>query len=143
MKWKQGLPTYTPEPLWVYSWFHQLLKILFHNWTPLSTESLDPPLASYKVSVHLAKRFQKRRFLDIDQSETCQPCLLIDWDEIWSLYRGPSIDASYQVLVNFAKRFHGKRLKCEKLADDGRRTPSDGKSLHGLWLGKLKMIPSE
>jgi hypothetical protein len=27
----------------------------------------------------------------------------------------------YQVLVNFAKRFHGKKLKCEKLADDGRQ----------------------
>jgi hypothetical protein len=26
--------------------------------------------ASYQVVVHLAKRFQKRRFLDIDQSET-------------------------------------------------------------------------
>jgi hypothetical protein len=26
--------------------------------------------ASYKVSVHLAKRFQRRRFLKIDQSET-------------------------------------------------------------------------
>ena len=23
--------TYTPEPLWDYSWFHQLLKILLHN----------------------------------------------------------------------------------------------------------------
>ena len=34
MKWKQGLPTYTPEPLWDYSWFHQLLKILLHNWAP-------------------------------------------------------------------------------------------------------------
>jgi hypothetical protein len=26
--------------------------------------------ASYQVSVHLAKRFQSRRFLNIDQSET-------------------------------------------------------------------------
>jgi hypothetical protein len=26
--------------------------------------------ASYQVSDHLAKRFQKRRFLEIDQSET-------------------------------------------------------------------------
>jgi hypothetical protein len=25
---------------------------------------------SYKVSVHLAKQFQRRRFLEIDQSET-------------------------------------------------------------------------
>ena len=26
-----------------------------------------------------------------------RPCLLMDWDEMSSLYRGPSIDASYQV----------------------------------------------
>jgi hypothetical protein len=26
--------------------------------------------ASYQVSVHLAKRFRRRRFLEIDQSET-------------------------------------------------------------------------
>ena len=34
-----------PEPLWYYSWFHPLLKILLHNWAPsLSKETLDPPL---------------------------------------------------------------------------------------------------
>jgi hypothetical protein len=36
-----------------------------------------------------------------------------------NLYRGPSIDASYQVLVHLAKRFKRRRLKCEKLTDDG------------------------
>jgi hypothetical protein len=30
--------------------------------------------ASYQVSVHLAKRFQRRRFLKIDQSETRIAC---------------------------------------------------------------------
>jgi hypothetical protein len=30
--------------------------------------------ASYEVSVHLAKRFQRRRFLEIDQSETRTAC---------------------------------------------------------------------
>jgi hypothetical protein len=30
--------------------------------------------ASYQVSVHLAKRFQRRRFLEIDQSETRAAC---------------------------------------------------------------------
>jgi hypothetical protein len=37
--------------------------------------------ASYQVSVHLAKQFQRRRFLEIDQSETeisqtCPKCSL-------------------------------------------------------------------
>jgi hypothetical protein len=50
LKWKQGLPTYTPEPLWDYIWFPQLLKILLHNWAPPSTESLDPPLHCIKQS---------------------------------------------------------------------------------------------
>jgi hypothetical protein len=30
--------------------------------------------ASYKVSVHLAKQFQRRRFLEIDQSEKRIAC---------------------------------------------------------------------
>jgi hypothetical protein len=30
--------------------------------------------ASYQVSVHLAKRFQRRTFLEIDQSETRNDC---------------------------------------------------------------------
>jgi hypothetical protein len=49
------------------------------------------------------------------------------------LYRGPSIDASYQVSVHLAKGFQRRRLKCEKFMDDRQRTtrrqtPSDGKS---------------
>jgi hypothetical protein len=55
-----------------------------------------------------------------------------------NIYRGPSLDASYQVSVHFAKGFQRGRLKCEKLTDDGRRTPSDGKSSHCLWQGELK-----
>jgi hypothetical protein len=40
----------------------------------------------------------------------------MDRDEMSNLYRGPSIDASYQVSVHLAQR---RRLKCEKLTDDG------------------------
>jgi hypothetical protein len=38
-----------------------------------------------------------------------------------NLYRGPSIDASYQVSVRLAERFQRRRLKCEKLTDDRRQ----------------------
>ena len=38
-----------------------------------------------------------------------------------NLYRGPSIDASYQVSVHMAEGFQRRRLKCEKLTDDGRQ----------------------
>jgi hypothetical protein len=51
----------------------------------------------------------------------CWTCLLTDGDEMGSLYRGPSIDASYQVSVHLAKWFQRRRLKCEKLTDDGRQ----------------------
>jgi hypothetical protein len=48
-----------------------------------------------------------------------QPCLLMDRDQMSKLYRGHSIDASYQVSVHLAKGFQRRRLKCEKLTDDG------------------------
>jgi hypothetical protein len=44
----------------------------------------------------------------------------MDRDEMSNLYRGPSIDASYQVSVHLAEGFQ-RRLKCEKLTDDGCR----------------------
>jgi hypothetical protein len=59
-----------------------------------------------------------------------------------NLYRGSSIDASYQVSVHLAKGFERRKLKCEKLTKDRRRTPSDGKSSHCLWQGELKRSES-
>ena len=45
----------------------------------------------------------------------------MDRDEMSSLYRGPSIDASYQVSVHLAEGFQRRRLKCENkwMTDDG------------------------
>jgi len=60
-----------------------------------------------------------------------------------NLYKGPSIDASYQVSVHLAEGFQ-RRLKCEKLTDDGRQT-TDAKWWQKLtlplarWSKKLKM----
>jgi hypothetical protein len=42
----------------------------------------------------------------------------MDRDKMSSLYRGPSIDASYLVSVHLAEGFQRRRLKCEKLTDD-------------------------
>jgi hypothetical protein len=86
--------------------------------------------ASYQVSVHLAKRFQRRRFLKISRSET-------------RIAYGPSIDASYQVSLALAEGFQRKRLKCEKLTDDRRWTPSDGKSSCCLWQGELTKVTAK
>jgi hypothetical protein len=43
----------------------------------------------------------------------------MDRDEMSNIYRGPSIDSSYQVSVHLAEGIQ-RRLKCEKLTDDGR-----------------------
>jgi hypothetical protein len=65
--------------------------------------------ASYQVSVHLAKRFQRSRFFRNQpiRKKNClwRPCLLMDWDEMSNRNRGLSIYASYQVSVHLAKRF--------------------------------------
>ena len=73
-----------------------------------------PPIdASYQVSVHLAKWFQKRRFLEINQPETriaygSHVCKQIGMK--LAIFIGPSIDASYQVSVQLAKQFQGRRF---------------------------------
>ena len=45
-----------------------------------------------------------------NKSRLWRPCLLTDRDEMSNLYRGPSIDASYQVSVHLAKRFQRRRF---------------------------------
>ena len=70
--------------------------------------------ASYQVSIHLAKRFQRRRFFRNQpiRNKNCLwwPCLLMDRDEMSNLYRGPTKDASYQVSVHLAKQFQRRRF---------------------------------
>ena len=125
-----------------------------------------PTDASYQISVHLTKQFQRRRFKNLanqkqespvadmfvngsgrnEQSlqrtfhrcflprfgsfglmvseekilknrpirnKNClwRPCLLMDRDEISNLYRGPCIDASYQVSAHLAQRFQRRFFK--------------------------------
>ena len=82
--------------------------------------------ASYQVSVHLAEDFQRRSFGSFGQAvseekifknlsirnKNClwQPCLLMDRDEMSTIYSGLPIDASYQVSVHLAKRFQMRRI---------------------------------
>jgi hypothetical protein len=46
----------------------------------------------------------------------------MDLDEMSIFYRGPSIDAPYQVSVHLAEGFQRRRLKCEKSTDDRQQT---------------------
>ena len=76
--------------------------------------------ASYQISVHLDKWFQRRFFRNKPiRNKNClwRPGLLMDQDNMSNLYRGPSIDASYQVSLHLAKGFQRGRLKREKLTD--------------------------
>jgi hypothetical protein len=70
--------------------------------------------ASYQISVHLGKSFQRRRFFRNqpikNKNGLWWPCLLTDQDEMRNLYREPSIDASYQVSLHLAKRFRRRRF---------------------------------
>jgi hypothetical protein len=46
-----------------------------HLWKVLYRDYREPSIdASYQVSVHLAKQFQRRRFLEIDQLEKRIAC---------------------------------------------------------------------
>jgi hypothetical protein len=53
----------------------------------------------------------------------------MDRDKMNNLYRGPSIDASYQVSVHMAEGFQRRRLKCEKMTDDRQQTTNDGRQV--------------
>jgi hypothetical protein len=70
--------------------------------------------ASYQVLIHLGKRFQRRRFFRNqpirNKNGLWQPCLLTDRDKMSNLYRGQSIDASYQISVPLGKWFQRRRF---------------------------------
>ena len=83
--------------------------------------------ASYQVSVHLAKWFQSRRFLEIDQSETRSACG--GHVCVWIGTKLAIFTEDLPQTVQMAKEFQRRRLKCEKLTDDRRQTTDDGRQV--------------
>ena len=76
-----------------------------------------PSVGSFGQAVSEEKIFKNRPI----RNKNCLwwPCLLMDQNKMSNLYTGLSIDASYQVSVHLAEGFQRRRLKCEKLTDDG------------------------
>jgi hypothetical protein len=54
------------------------------------------------------------------------PCLLMDRDRMSNLYRGPPIDASYQVSAHLAKRFQRRRFKKKNIDQSETRIACGG-----------------
>jgi hypothetical protein len=116
--------------------------IMFVNGSGRNEQSLQRTFHRYFLPSFGSFGFRGEDFFNwLIRNKNCLwwPCLLMDRDEMSNLYRGPSIDAPYQVSVHLAEGLQRRRLKCEKLTDDGRQTLSDGKSSRCLWQGELKM----
>jgi hypothetical protein len=81
----------------------------------MSNLNREPSIdASYQVSYHLAKRFQRKscfRNRPIRNKNCLRwPYLLMGQNGMSNSYRGPSIDASYHVSVHLAKLFQSRRF---------------------------------
>jgi hypothetical protein len=102
--------SFCPDPL--RDEMSNLYKSTFHRCFLPSFGSFGQAVSEEKIKKNLPIR-----------NKNCLwwPCLLMDRDDISTLYREPSIDASYQVSVHVAEGFQRRRLKCEKLTDDGRQ----------------------
>ena len=82
-----------------------------------------PSFGSFGQTVSEEKNVKYRPIRN--KNHLWRPCLLTDRDEMSNIYKGPSIDTSYQASVYLAEGFQRRRLKCEKLTDDRRHTTYD------------------
>jgi hypothetical protein len=71
-----------------------------------------PSFGSFGHAVSEEKIFRNRPIRN--KNRLWWPCLLMDWDRMSNLYRGPSIYASYQVSVHLAMLFQRRYLEIDQ-----------------------------
>jgi hypothetical protein len=76
-----------------------------------------PSFGSFGQTVSKEKNLKNQPIRN--KSRLWRSCSLMDRDEMSNLYRGPSIDASYQVSVHLAKRFQRRRFSETSIACGG------------------------
>ena len=89
---------------------------MFVNGSGQNVQSLEriahrcflPSFGSFGQTVPEEKNLKNQPIRN--KSRLWRSCLLTDRDEMSNIYRGPSIDAFYQVLVHLAKRFQRRRF---------------------------------
>jgi hypothetical protein len=81
-----------------------------------------PSFGSFGQTVSDEKNFKNQPIRN--KSRLWRPCLLMDRDEMSTLYREPSIDASYQVSVHLTKWFQRRRIL--KISQSGTRIACGG-----------------
>ena len=106
------------------------MSAMFVNESELNEQSLQrtfqgcflPCFDSFGQAVS-EKIFQKSANQKQEWHVVAWPCLLMDRDKLGNLYRGPSVDATYQNAVHLGKRFQSRRFF--------RNQPINNKN--GLW----------
>jgi hypothetical protein len=97
--------------------------------------------ASYQVSVHLAKRFQRRRFFKKRpiRNKNCLwwPLLIMDWDKMCNLLERAFYRCFLPSFSSFGWGVSEEKIKMWKV--NRRWMPIDGNRSHCLWQGELKM----
>ena len=96
---------------------------MFVNGSGQNVQSLErtahrcflPSFGSFGQTVSEEKNVKNQPIRN--KSRLWRSCLLTDRDEMSILYRGPSIDVSYQVSVHLAKQFQRRRFKKILLMD--------------------------
>ena len=105
-------------------------------------EDLPQMLPTKFRIINLNSLSQRRKFLEIDQSEKknglWRPCLVTNRDEMSNLYRGPSKDASYQISVHLAKRFQRRRI-FQKSTNQKQELPVAAMFVNGSELNKQSL----